>query len=343
MKDVIESPVLEAIENQAENNLRESRVKIVRRWGGLASDAVLDPNSEIFEIPNLDGILGYRIEHGCAVVYGNPVCAPAMASKLVEAFDHYTKKLGLKVLYVGATGWFAEAVIQSGQGVSIEFGYEITLNPQRDPRSHTGSHGSLVRRKVRHAEKEGVCVEEYTEADSALEVALEEVGNSWLQMRKGPQVHISHVHLFDDRPGKRWFYAKKEDQIVGVVVLNQLEARQGWLLNHLMFTPQAPNGTPEILVVTALAKIAEEGCHFVSFGNASKASLEIMGLGKFSSWAITHIFKLATHIFHLEGHIKFWDKFHPQYEPSYILFRERNIGIRQILSLMKALNLKWRN
>ena len=91
-----------------------------------------------------------------------------------------------------------------------------------------------VRRKTKHALHEGVAVTEYLEADNQLESAMERVGEAWLSRRRGPQIHISHIRLFADRYGKRWFYAQQAGRVVGVVVLNQLQMRQGWLMNHLM-------------------------------------------------------------------------------------------------------------
>ncbi len=36
-------------------------VKLVRSWGGLNTDAILDPHCLFFFIPAIDGFIGYRI------------------------------------------------------------------------------------------------------------------------------------------------------------------------------------------------------------------------------------------------------------------------------------------
>lgn len=315
-------------------------VNCVRRWGSMTSDAVLDPACQIFKLPHLDGLIGYRVESNCAVVFGDPVCSTFDIPQLVEAFHAYCKERGWKVIYVIASEKFTHWALEHICGASIQFGNELFMDPQNDPRKNTGVYASLVRRKFRHAEREGLTVHEYTGNDSKLEQAIEQVGKEWLASRHRPQVYISHVRLFDDRAGKRWIYAQKDNQIVGIVVLNQLQAYQGWLLNRLMITPTAPHGTPESLVVTALEIIANEKYPFATFGSIPTDELgQIIGLNKLSAWLTKASFKIANKIFHLEGHKKFWEKYHPLSRPSYVLLTEPHLGLRETLSLMRALNM----
>src|SRR5262245_50974937 len=71
------------------NNERLQIVEFVRRWGGLATDALLDPQCQYFRTPEIDGFIGYRIECGCAVVFGDPVCAPDDTFQLARAFHKF--------------------------------------------------------------------------------------------------------------------------------------------------------------------------------------------------------------------------------------------------------------
>ena len=66
---------------------------------------------------------------------------------------------------------------------------------------------------------------------------------------------------------------KRQDTIVGTVILNQYKGHKGWFLTNLMEIPGAPHGTSELLVVSALETLANEGCTFVIFryGNKSLA------------------------------------------------------------------------
>lgn len=330
-------------ELQMLNDERQRIVECVRRWGGLASDAVLDPACCYFSLPSIDGFIAYREEFGCAVVFGDPVCAQSDIPHLTRAFHQACRKRRQRVVYITVSQQFAQWALQNVCGVAMEFGEELMLDPHNDPRARTGVNASLVRRKVRHAIKEGVTAAEYLENDNIeLETAIERVGEAWLQARQGPQVYISRVRLFSDRWGKRWLYAQKEGQTVGVLLLNRLDARQGWLLNRVMISPEAPNGTPELLVTLALETLAAERCHFVTFGVVPAQVLgEIIGLGKFGSSISRCTYKLARKIFYLGGTKKFWEKFHPESQPSYLLFSEQGIGIRDVIGLARAMNVSF--
>lgn len=318
-------------------------LQLVRRWGGAASDAILDPLNLIFMHPEEKGLIAYRVEEGCAVVFGEPVSAPNDRETLIKEFRTYCKKQEWNIIYIAASASFATWAKNNGCRVCIQFGEELTLDPHEDPRDKTGTHASLVRRKVKHAIKEGVTISEYDAAnsDSALEKAVEELGERWLQNRRGPQVHISHVHLFQNRLGKRWFYAKKGDAVIGVVVLNELQAHQGWLLNHLMIVPEAAHGTPEFLVIAAIEALAKEECHFMTFGPIpGNALIEISGLSIVSAWVVRILFRITNRFFHLENKRTFWEKFHPTSKQSYVLFEQPRIGLKEIRALTRVLNIR---
>ncbi len=338
MEDAKELAILQGFSTDVSKEERPGILELVRRWGGCTTDAVLDPSMQFFSLPGISGFVSYRLAYGCAIIFGEPICAPTDKAVMAEAFHRFAEKQGKSIIYVAASKEFAHWAIQNVCGALIEFGEELILDPSCDPRKRTGTHGSLVRRKVKGALRESVTIHEYLGRDSELERSLEQVGEQWLQSRKGTQIHISDVYLFDDRKGKRWFYAKQGDQYVGTITLNQLQARKGWLLNHLMVTPEAPNGTSELLVVSALEVLEKEGCRFVTVGMVTAGELgEIVGLGKFSAKLGRAIFKLAKKVAHLDGLNTFWGKFHPQSEPAYVLFSQKRIGFREIMALKSAL------
>lgn len=320
--------------------MESSDVACVRRWGGSTTDAILDPVCQIFRTLDVDGLIGYRAENRCAIVFGDPACSQSQVKNLVEAFHEYCAKEGLKIIYLIISEEFARWLIQNGYCKSmIEYGEELILDPHHDPRKKEGVHASLVRRKVRHALRESVIVKEYTPADDQIEKGIVQVGEEWLKARKGPQIHFSHVHSFNHREGKRWFYAEKTGQIIGAVILNRLEKHQGWLLNHLMFNPEAPHGVPELLIVTALEVLSQEGCKYVTFGTVPASQLgEIVGLGIFSKCLARGVYSLANTIYHLSGKKSFWEKFDPAGKKAFLTFKDTHIGLREVIALKKALN-----
>lgn len=320
--------------------LRDFIVNCVRRWGNETTDATLDPSCQIYCDPNIEGFIGYRLEKNCAVVYGDPVCAPNEKTSLALSFQDYCKKSELSTIYAIVSEEFAEWAGKTICPISFEFGERLILNPQHNPSKNAGRHGSLIRRKVKHAQNEGVIVKEYVNKDEKIERAIENVGIDWLNSRRGPQIHISHVHLFEDKKGKRWFYAQKDNgTIEGVVVLNELQSKNGWLLNHLMITHDAPNGTPELLVISALETLEKENCNYVTFGAVpAKKIKSIKGVNKMTEFFVHLLYSIARKIFSLDGFQTFWGKFNPSGEKVYLLFSDSSITVNGLISLMKAMN-----
>jgi lysylphosphatidylglycerol synthetase-like protein (DUF2156 family) len=219
----------------------------------------------------------------------------------------------------------------------MKVGEELILNPENMRNSGTKSSG--LRNKVNLALRSGIRFDEYLGQDPKLEEDLEQVGLSWLKGRKGPQIYLSQVKVFEQRLGKRWFYAKHEGKIVGLLILHSLEAREGWLVQFLMTVPGAPKGTSEQLVVAPLSQLRKEGCRFFSFGVAQKENVgEIEGLNTLSEWIVRTVFKIAKMMFHLDRRRRYWRKFQPQREPSYLLFSERGIDLKGVRSVMRSLN-----
>ena len=92
---------------------REKIIEQVRLWGGGSSDAVLDHHFQFFSTPTVEGLIGYRQEYDCAVVFGDPMCSKENQSSLVEAFHQFCQQKGWSVIYMLATEDFAHIITQS--------------------------------------------------------------------------------------------------------------------------------------------------------------------------------------------------------------------------------------
>lgn len=308
-------------------------VDYVSRYGNAASDALLDPNCQIFRIPSIEGVIGYRIVSRYAVAFGDPVCPLADRVNLAQAFHSYCQEQGLRVLYLVASEEFTNAMRQMQLcKMWIEVAHILILNPQKDPKQD-----SLARRNIQHAVKEGVIANEYLPLDLTLEQEMEEAGRIWVKARKGIQTYLSHVYLFDNRTGRRWFYARQGQRLVGVLMLNQVE--NGWLLNHLISLPDAPRGVSELLVATALEQLAKEGCPFFIAGVVPKQEAgEIEGLSKMMSSLLRYGYKLAMKFLRLKGRERYWEKFHPENKRAFLAFSHSHFGVREIRALIQAID-----
>lgn len=306
----------------------------VRLYGSFSADAILDPTSQIFKIP--EGLIGYRQEGKVAIVFGDPVCDAKDRPLVATLFEEEMRGKGVETLTLSASQPYADWACSHLYSGRLEFGEELILDPLDDVKMRTGRSASLVRRKVRHAEKEGVSVIEYLGSNPTLEKAMQEVGTQWVRGRSDP--HISSIELFRERNQKRWFYALQEGKVIGVIALSPLLAKNGWLMNHLMVTAQAPHGTPEMLVTTALDTLALLPTRHVTVGAVPYPTLkEISGFSPLFTFLARLGFVALKHRFRLSGRKKFWEKFHPVSEPLYLLFSSNTFSLTTVQGLLKTL------
>lgn len=318
---------------------RQELIYLVRKWGDINTDGILDPACQFFSDPNIEGLIGYRIESGNAVVFGDPICSVDNKPKLAKSFQDYCASQGHGVIYTIVSEEFANWATQNLSSVLIEFGEKFVLNPQNNPADNKGSKGGLVRKKVKHALQDGVTVHEYPGNDLTIEKEIEQLALNWQRGRHGPQIYLAHISLFSDRIGKRWFYATHQNKIVGILLLNELKSHKGWLLNNVMTVKDAPHGVSELLVISALQTLEKEKCEKVLIGPVPRKQLgKISGLGNFSTTITRWTYQFARKVFHLHGHEAFWEKFQPEVLSSYLLFPQKNLSISSVKSLLKAFN-----
>jgi lysylphosphatidylglycerol synthetase-like protein (DUF2156 family) len=316
-------------------------LELIRKYGGSSSDAILDPLCSIFQNEGIEGLIGYKETKHCLVVIGDPVSKSEDKLKLALAFEEFCKRKGKHSLYFIVSKDFVEQGLKHFAKAYIHFGKELYVDPHKNPKNLSGPHACLVRRKFKHAAKEGVEVFELKDRNESIEEGMNLVAKKWLESRNGLQAYISHVRLFEDEEGKRWFYALKDKQIVGVVVLNQIKDKQGWHLNHLMTLPQSPGGTPEALVQKAIDTLEEENCSYLSFGQSPSPQVnDIQGFGKITTFLLKMVFKFAIKWGGLSKHGGFWDKFDPEFRPSFLLFIDKKIHFKELIGLIKAMNLE---
>lgn len=314
---------------------REDIAELVRRFGGSASVALLDPKCKIFRVPHIEGVIGYRTVPGCAVVFGDPVCSPLDLAELTKEFHEFC---GTSVVYVTASQTFTDWAIDKNLcKARVETEEELILDPEIDPT--VGADAHQLRKKLNRAKDAGVVIEEFLDDDVVLEKAIKDVGESWLKGRTGPQIFMASVDLFADRIGKRWIYARQGEKVVGVLLLHQLEAKRGWLIHMVMVAPDAPQGTSESLVVSALKILKGEGCRFATFGATPKKEIgEITGLNAISAAVARRGFSCSKRFFDLDKRREYWKKYKPESERSYLLFSRSGIGIKEILGILRAFN-----
>jgi lysylphosphatidylglycerol synthetase-like protein (DUF2156 family) len=317
---------------------------LVMRYGGPVANGLFDPRCREFRAAGIDGVVGYRQAFRSAVALGDPVCSPSDLPRLAATFREHCAARRWSTVFAAGSDLLAATVCGWGGG-AVEFGETLIFDPRRDPQA--GARGRELRKKVFRARREGVVVREYQPArsgcDPGLERALEEVAAGWLAARHGLQVYLARVHLFEPRSARRWFYARVDRRVVGVLALLHLQAHRGYLLEHLLAAPASPIGVSELLVTDSFSTLAAEECAFATFGPAPASRLgRVRNLGVASEVLARSLFSVASRLFHLDGNTRFQRKFQvARTEPAHLVFYPARVDLRDVLGLVRAFNVSF--
>jgi lysylphosphatidylglycerol synthetase-like protein (DUF2156 family) len=311
---------------------------LVRRYGGSVSGALFDPQIEVFRAKGIDGVIAYRHGLGCAVAVGDPICAREDMPALAEAFRAECKSHRWHTVYTVASESFGTWATAHGFA-AIELAHEMIVDPRRDPLK--GHAVQRLRGKVHRAEHAGVTAAELPSGDARdeqLEAAMERAVKTWLDARTGPQIYLTPAELFTGRVCKRWFYARHNDCVVGVLQLVRLGAADGYLISQLLSTPDAPPGTTELLAIFAMRALGAEGCSHVTWGPTPLAEIaSVTGMSGLSEKIGRAVYHAAGRIFHLDARLEYRRKFPvARTAPTYLLFDPPRIGAREAIGIMRA-------
>jgi lysylphosphatidylglycerol synthetase-like protein (DUF2156 family) len=316
--------------------------ELVVKYGGPVANGLLDPRYRPFSSSEVEGVVGYQASWGCAVALGDPVCSARDLARLTARFRERCAECGRHTLFAAGSSQLA-AIVCAWGGAAVEFGETLIFDPQLDPQA--GPRGRELRKKVQRARREGARLLEYRGGEPATEQAIDDVAARWLAARRGLQMYLSRVRLFDQSVvGRRWFYARAGGRLVGVLTLLRLEARDGYLIEHLLAAPDAPVGTPELLVTECFTLLAAEACGFVTFGPAPAAQLgRVRNLSRASERFARRVFEGLSRAFRLDGRTNFQRKFRVAgVEPAYLVFDPPRVGIWHALGVMRAFNVSLR-
>ena len=315
-------------------NTREIELCIL--YGSAASEAMFDYPCNFFQIPNGIGIIAYRIEFNCAIIFGDPLCPPNELIELTQAFHKYCHDLHLNVIYITVSEKFAR-LAQEYNHILIEVCEELIFDPQINPilKSHRLQH------RMDKATNHGLTFHEYIPFNEEIESSLLEIGIKWQKAKKGPSLYLGHLNFFECSKGKRWFYVKDGELITSMAMLSQLVTQGGWLLKFFFTLPNVFAETSEFLMISLLTTLKKENCHFLTKGMVPIDSIgEVKGLG-YCSILIKYIYKTISFIFKFKKHKQYWQRYYPKKVPSYLLFSNPKIGFNEMRALLKVLRLDY--
>jgi phosphatidylglycerol lysyltransferase len=200
------------------------------------------------------------------VVAGAPVAASDRLDIIAEEFVCDAQRNHRRVVFFGTEARFA----RSDAFKSIIIGKQPTFDA-RDWPALIQSRPRL-REQLRRAESKGVLAErlaagQIAHSPTLMQLDIETLIARWLATKAMPSLgFLAEIQPFSFAQERRYFLAREADRIVGFASMIPVYERQGWLLENLVRAPDAPNGTMETLIDSAMREAGQSGSGFLTLG-----------------------------------------------------------------------------
>ncbi|MGV3486364.1 MAG: phosphatidylglycerol lysyltransferase domain-containing protein [Planctomycetaceae bacterium] len=274
------------------------------------------------------GGVAYKAVRGAWVAAGEPVAAAHDMIATAERFRAAAEEAGKRAVFFATEGGLAHAP-----------GFRrLTIGEQ--PYWHpagwaakVAAHRSL-KEQLRRARAKGVQIRESLdprerEAARAGHGPLAALLARWVATRPMATMHfLVHPEPFDAPCERRLLVAERAGVIVGLLSLAPM-GHSGWLAEHLIRAPDAPNGTAELMVDAAMRLVASEGATSVSLGLAP--------LGGNPTWWLRIARTASRPLFNFVGLGQFKRKLRPdEWLPIYLVYPAPQNAISALVDALRA-------
>jgi phosphatidylglycerol lysyltransferase len=128
--------------------------------------------------------------------------------------------------------------------------------------------------------------------------------------------------------------------VEALVACASVRARDGWYLEDLIRRPDAVNGATELLIVSALGRLAEDGASFATIGVAPLPGTDEQ-IDRRARWIARTLrfgFDRMDSVFHFASLSRFKSKFRPSaWEPRFVAFNPPRPGIGLVWAVVNVL------
>lgn len=339
----------EALHTESERLAREL---VLRHGWNSTSYQLTNPGFQHWFSSTADALVGYVQCAGVRVVAGAPVCQYQHLTDVAAEFEEHTRLNGASACYFSVEPRWLELVGDRAQAV------QVGAQPvwRAADWAATFDSRSSLRAQANRARNKGVMVQP---ADVAGLIAsaegsaeLQRVRQRWLHQHgleplgfltgtdllpTGRDAVSTRGHLND----RRLFvasYTTPETRAVAYLVASPIPMRKGWLIEQVAREPDAPNGTAELLIDTAVRALAAEGAERVTLGLSPLCRQTPVSQGPWwttlaFAWAHAH----GRRFYNFAGLEAFKDKFKPHFwEPIHLVAGGPRLSPRELYAVAGA-------
>jgi phosphatidylglycerol lysyltransferase len=285
-----------------------------------------------------EAMAAYVMRLGVRVCAGPPLCSEADLPIITEQFTANSRQCGDRVCFFAVEERLCDVLQTQRRLCRLQIGSQPVWRPE-DWNTVTAAHKSL-RLQLHRARNKGVIVHEQAVSPPPDIGELFSCLQDWQSRRTLPPLKFLTesvpLELLSDR---RLFTAVHNGRVVGYLAAAPVPLRRGWLIEQIVRSHSAPNGTAELLVDAAMSTFASEGSQYATLGLAPLSQLA-SGFSNAPGWLrlLTIWMRLHGNRFYNFGGLEaFKAKLGPaSWEPIYLVSMGSQITPREIIAVASA-------
>jgi len=343
---------VQSVDSQSinESSFDQDRVRVlslIRQYGRFASAfQVLEDGYSYWFWSDDSGrecVVAYLVTGGCAVVVGQPIAPQDILKDALSAFRQFSDANQWRLLLAGVEEW---TLSHLGPELDHFDVVKIGEQPEWDCQNYTieGAENKTLRAQINRAKNKAVSIQKIQatpsgEFEGTATLAIRHVMTRWMDARPiGILKFMVSLDPLSFAYEKRYFLALHKGQPVGFLAAVPVYDRGGWFFEDVIRTPDAPNGTSELLIHTAMMDAQSAGDRFVTLGLAPLARLSTnlkteAVIGPLGRRALSWV----KGLYDFDGLYRFKGRFNPhRWTPQYILKSQRVTHFRATTALLRA-------
>lgn len=271
------------------------------------------PGALTWTMPGVDGAIIYGKFGRVWLAAGDPLGRPEDIKSLTEGFMSAAAKARRIAAFVPATERFARVGVQLGL-TAIKIGAAPYFDfANWEPR---GNSAKKMRAGVNRAHRAGVRIELISSFDEDLKKETAELCLNWLSQRRAETTFgwLLALDPFLNAERKQVFAARDANhRLVGLLAASPIPARDGWYLEDVLRSEDAPPGTSDLLVFETLQQLKAQGATMATLGTAPLAKEGVDVLSTNDHPVIERALSIASRrlsvFYNFEGLRRFKSKF----------------------------------
>ncbi|HVT10184.1 MAG TPA: DUF2156 domain-containing protein [Polyangia bacterium] len=300
-----------------------------RYWFASTEGSAQRSHRGTIAAPEDDACVAY-IDTGRAwVAAGAPIAAPDAVLAVAQQFVTAAAAQGRRACFFGTEERFT---------IGTPFAaMRIGEQPVWDPHDwdRTLAAAPSLRAQIRRARAKGVEVRAsdprlLAQADGQARRDVDQLIARWQAAHPMPPMgFLVQMHLDSAIDERRFFAAYQGSTLVGFLSMVPVFARRGWFVEDLLRLPDAPNGTAELLVDTAMRAAGAADSGYLTLGLAPLA-------GPLGPW-LRLARRTGLPLYDFRGVHAFKAKLRPQsWAPIFISYPPRQSGVATVIDALGA-------